>query len=72
MKRSIEQRYAEAARYEASITESMIVALRAEAGKAGDLEQVAVCDRALTDDVEAIVECRRVIDDARAQGEVTS
>lgn len=40
--------------------------LRAEAGVAGDLEQVAVCDRALAGDLDAQAECERVISDASA------
>lgn len=44
-----------------------IRALRGEAGVAGDLEQVAVCDRALAGDEAALRECKRVVDDAHAQ-----
>lgn len=40
--------------------------LRAEAGEAGDLAQVALCDLALAGDQVAIAECRRVIAWARA------
>jgi hypothetical protein len=43
--------------------------LRKEAGEAGDLEQVAVCDRALAGDEDAIAECEAVIDASRAQEE---
>ncbi len=41
--------------------------LRSEAARAGDLEQVALCDRAAAGNVRAIAECRRVLRDARAQ-----
>ena len=37
------------------------------AGEAGDLEQVAICLRALDGDDEARAECERVINDADAQ-----
>jgi hypothetical protein len=40
---------------------AQIGALRAEAGAAGDLEQVAICDRALAGDDVARTECARVI-----------
>lgn len=42
----------------------MIEQLRIEAGSAGDIEQVALCDRALAGDKEAWVECKRVCDEA--------
>ena len=51
------------------ITTADIRALRDEAGEAGDLSQVAVCDRALDGDQDARAECERVILDARAQME---
>lgn len=35
--------------------------LRSEAAEAGDLEQIAVCDRALAGDETALAECERVI-----------
>lgn len=38
-----------------------IEALRDEAGAAGDSAQVAICDRALEGDREALAECARVI-----------
>jgi len=46
-------------------TEDGIRQLRGEAGTAGDLEQVAVCDRALSGDAQAWAECERVIEAAR-------
>lgn len=48
------------------VTDEQIEALRSEAGVAGDLAQVAVCDRALDGDEAARRECQRVIDEARA------
>lgn len=50
-----------------TITNSQIEALRAEAGEHGDLEQVAICDRAISGDDAAIAECERVIANAAAQ-----
>lgn len=50
-----------------TITCSQINRLLAEAGAAGDLEQVAICERALAGDTAAIAECARVIDAAQAQ-----
>ena len=41
--------------------------LREEAAEHGDLKQVAIVDRALDGDEEAIAECQRVVDDAAAQ-----
>lgn len=41
-------------------------ALRDEAGAAGDTDQVALCDRALDDDLDALVACTDAIDAARA------
>lgn len=38
--------------------------LRTEAGQAGDMEMVAICDRALDGDEEAIAECARVMAEA--------
>lgn len=43
--------------------------LRAEAGEAGDLEQVALCDRALAGDAAARRECVEVIENAAAQAD---
>lgn len=51
-----------------TLTDSQISALRDEAAAAGDLEQVAICDRALEGDDSARRECVRVIRDAEAQG----
>lgn len=52
-----------------TITHEQIQALRDEAGQAGDLEQVAICDRALEGDETAIAECERVIADAAARAD---
>lgn len=49
------------------ITTAQIKALSDEAGQAGDLEQVAVCAKALEGDSAARAECARVISDAAAQ-----
>jgi hypothetical protein len=46
-----------------------IEALRDEAGQAGDLAQVALCNRALEGDQDARVECARVIDNAGASND---
>ena len=51
-----------------TITTEQIRGLRNGAGEAGDLEQVAICDRALAGDTEAITICAEVIADALAQG----
>lgn len=51
------------------ITPAQIRKLSNEAAEAGDLEQVAICDRALAGDAEAIAECARVIADAAAQAD---
>jgi hypothetical protein len=56
-------------RAEMEITTEQIAALRTEAGAAGDMEMVAVCDRALAGDEAARAECGQAIDDAAAQGE---
>lgn len=50
-----------------TVTKNQIQALRTEAGAAGDLKQVAICDRALDGDEAARAECARVIADAEAQ-----
>lgn len=50
-----------------SVTTSQIKSLSDEAGQAGDLEQVAICSRALDGDQAAWAECERVIADAQAQ-----
>lgn len=49
-----------------SITDEQIEALCSEAASAGDLEQVAICERALDGDEAARHECVRVIRDAEA------
>ena len=49
------------------VSPAQIRALRSEAGVAGDLAQVAICDRALAGDADARRECARVIADAAAQ-----
>lgn len=49
-----------------TITTDQIQSLRTEAGQAGDLDQVAICDRALDGDADAITECERVIEAARS------
>ena len=52
-----------------TITTAQISALRDEAGAHGDLEQVAICNRALAGDTKAIAECVRVIQWAEAMAE---
>jgi len=47
-------------------SDAEIQGLRGAAGQAGDLEQVAICDRALGGDEAARTECAQVIADARA------
>lgn len=49
------------------VTDEQITALRNEAATAGDLAQVAVCDRALAGSRRARRECARIIADAEAQ-----
>lgn len=49
-----------------TITNAQITALRNEAAEAGDLEQVTICNRALSGNDEARAECARVIADAEA------
>ena len=46
------------------ISDKQIEALRSEAGIAGDLAQVAICDRALDGDESALAECQGVIANA--------
>lgn len=53
-----------------TITLAQIEALRTEAGEHGDIDQVAICDRALAGDASAVAECERVIRDATAQDDV--
>jgi hypothetical protein len=50
-----------------TITDEQITPLSYESGVAGDMEQVAICTRAIAGDEQARVECARVIADARAQ-----
>lgn len=49
-----------------TITDDQIRALSDEAGAHGDLEMVAICQRALAGDAAAIAECVRVIESAEA------
>lgn len=49
------------------IEEDIIESLRDEAEAAGDAAQVAICERALTGDAAAALECVRVISHAQAQ-----
>lgn len=51
------------------ITAEQVQALEAEAGQAGDLEQAAICRKALEGDGGAWAECERVIAAAAAMGE---
>ena len=48
------------------ISEETIEQLKSEAGAAGDLEMVRICDQALNEDEAAAEECARVIAQARA------
>lgn len=48
------------------MTTHEIEAMRDEAGAAGDMAMVAICDRALSGDEKAIVICERVASDAAA------
>lgn len=50
-------------------TRAQLRALRAEAGEAGDLEQVRLCDRALDGDAKALKKCAAALADAEAQAE---
>ena len=45
----------------ARVTTDQIEQLRTEAGEAGDLAQVALCDRALSGEADAMAECAAVI-----------
>jgi hypothetical protein len=51
------------------ITKAQIEKLSNEAGEAGDLEQVAICTKALEGDAKALAECRKVIASAAAMGD---
>jgi hypothetical protein len=53
----------------ARMTDAQIRQLSEEAGTAGDLEQVRLCQAALSGDAAARAHCARVIADARAQHE---
>lgn len=48
-----------------TITTAQIKALQTEAAEAGDMRQVAICDRALNGSVRARSICARVIRSAR-------
>jgi hypothetical protein len=52
-----------------TITDEQIITLGEEAGCAGDLDMVAICERAIDGDDEARAECVEVIRDAEAQRE---
>jgi len=52
-----------------TITDEQIITLGEEAGCAGDLAMVAICERAIDGDDEARAECVEVIRDAEAQRE---
>lgn len=52
-----------------TITTDQIRTLRDEAGAHGDLEMVAICQRALAGDAAAIAECVRVIRSAELNAE---
>ena len=50
-------------------TNREIYELRHEAGSAGDLDMVEICDAALMGDQDARAQVAKVIADARAQGD---
>lgn len=52
------------------VTNSQIQKLSNEAAEHGDLEQVAICERALAGDVGARAECAKVIGNARGEAEI--
>lgn len=52
-----------------NITDEIIERLRDNAGAVGDLEQVALCDRALAGDAEALALCVEAIRDAEAMAD---
>jgi hypothetical protein len=52
-----------------AIHEAEILYLRDEAAAHGDMEQVSVCNAALTGDKTAWAECERVISEARGLAE---
>lgn len=47
------------------VTDEQLRSLRDEAGQAGDLDQVSLCDDALDGEEIARIECSRVVADAR-------
>ena len=49
------------------VTDEHVAALRAEAGAAGDFEQVRICEAALTGDKDARAECERIIRGVRIE-----
>lgn len=49
------------------VTDAQILQLQREAGEAGDLEQVALCEKALRGNVSARAKCHTAIADALAQ-----
>lgn len=51
------------------ITEDQITELRTEAGEHGDLDMVAICDRAIDGDRTARERCAEVISDALAMND---
>jgi len=51
---------------ESLTTSRRLEGLRTDAGAAGDLDMVAICDRALVGDEDALSECEDVISDALA------
>lgn len=51
---------------ELRVTDDQIEQLKTEAARAGDLEQVRICERALRGNVQAREECERVIRAAKA------
>ncbi len=50
------------------IDKQILERLKTEAGFAGDMEQVALCDKALAGDREAYLECKRVCEEVQANG----
>jgi deoxyribose-phosphate aldolase len=51
-----------------TLTDSQIETLRDEAGAAGDVDMVVICDAALAGDTEALRRVVAAIRDAEAQG----
>ena len=54
-------------RVRTDITDEQIEALRNEAGEAGDLAMIEICDHALAGDDDARATCAEVIADAQAK-----